>query len=63
MGFLPFTPKASPIVLGLLWASLQDYPPTHWLPNHASTQNTSAAPLLISWQNSILFVLAVYLYL
>ena len=32
MGFLPFTPKASPIVFGLLWASFQDYPPTHWLP-------------------------------
>ena len=32
MGFLPFTPRASPIVFGLLWASFQDYPLTHWLP-------------------------------
>ena len=32
MGFLPFTPRASPTVFGLLWASFQDYPPTHWLP-------------------------------
>ena len=32
MGFLPFTPKASPIVFGLLWASFQDYRHTHWLP-------------------------------
>ena len=32
MGFLPFTLKASPTVFGLLWASFQDYPPTHWLP-------------------------------
>ena len=32
MGFLPFTPKVSPIVFGLLWASFQDYPLTHWLP-------------------------------
>ena len=32
MGFLPFTFRASPIVFGSLWASIQDYPPTHWLP-------------------------------
>ena len=32
MGFLPFTPRASPTIFGLLWASFQDYPPTHWLP-------------------------------
>ena len=32
MGFLPFTPRASPTVFGLLWVSFQDYPPTHWLP-------------------------------
>ena len=32
MGFLPFTPRASPTVFGLLWASFQDYPLTHWLP-------------------------------
>ena len=34
MGFLPFVPKASPTVFGFLWASLQDYPPTHLLPGH-----------------------------
>ena len=27
MVFLPFTPRASPTVFSLLWASLQDYPP------------------------------------
>ena len=32
-------------------------------PATTSTQNTFAAPLLISWQNSLLFVLAIYLYL
>ena len=32
-------------------------------PATISAQNTFAAPLLISWQNSFLFVLAVYLYL
>ena len=32
MRFLPFTPRASPTVFDLLWASFQDYPPTHWLP-------------------------------
>ena len=32
MGFLPFTLRASPIVFGLLWASIQDYPLIHWLP-------------------------------
>ena len=32
MRFLLFTPKASPIVFSLLWAYLQDYPPTYWLP-------------------------------
>ena len=32
MRFLSFTPKVSPIVFGLLWASFQDYPLTHWLP-------------------------------
>ena len=34
MGFLPFTPKASPIVFGLLWTFLQDYLPIHWLLGH-----------------------------
>ena len=34
MGFLPFTPKVSPIVFGLLWTSLQDCPPIHWLLDH-----------------------------
>ena len=34
MRFLPFTLRASPIVFGLLWASFQDYPLTHWLPDH-----------------------------
>ena len=34
MGFLPFVPKALPTVFGFLWASLQDYPPTCWLPGH-----------------------------
>ena len=32
MGFLPFTPRASSTVFGLLWAFFQDYPLTHWLP-------------------------------
>ena len=32
MGFLPFTLRTSPTVFGLLQASVQDYPPTHWLP-------------------------------
>ena len=32
MGFLPFTPRVSLTVFGLLWASFQDYPLTHWLP-------------------------------
>ena len=32
MRFLPFTPRASLIVFGLLWASFQDYSSTHWLP-------------------------------
>ena len=32
MGFLPFSPRASPTVFGLLWESFQDYPFTHWLP-------------------------------
>ena len=32
MGFLPFTPRDSPTILGLLWASFQNYPLTHWLP-------------------------------
>ena len=32
MGFLPFTPRASPTVFGLLWASFQDYSLTLWLP-------------------------------
>ena len=32
-------------------------------PTTTSTQNTFAAPLLSSWQNSLLFVLAIYLYL
>ena len=32
MRFLPFTPRASPTVFGLLWAFFQDYPLTHWLP-------------------------------
>ena len=34
MGFLPFVPKAQPTVFGFLWASLQDYPLTLWLPDH-----------------------------
>ena len=32
MGFLPFTSRVSPTIFSLLWASLQGYPPTHWLP-------------------------------
>lgn len=32
MGFLPFILRASSIVFGLLWASIQDYPLIHWLP-------------------------------
>ena len=32
MGFLLFTPRDSPTILGLLWASFQNYPLTHWLP-------------------------------
>ena len=32
MRFLPFTPRASPTVFGLLQASFQDYSLTHWLP-------------------------------
>ena len=32
MRFLPFTPRASLIVFGLLQASFQDYSLTHWLP-------------------------------
>ena len=32
MGFLPFTPRDSPTVFDLLWASFQDYSLTHWLP-------------------------------
>ena len=65
MGFLPFTPKASPIVFGLLWASLQDYPPTHPLVAQTTAifQYMSAALLLISRQNSLSFVPAIYLYL
>ena len=62
MGFLPFTPRDSPTVFGLLWASFKDYPPSHWLP----------LPLLstcllqrYSFQDKIpfCFVPAVYLYL
>ena len=34
MGFLPFTPRVSPTVFGLLWAFLQYCPPIHWLPGH-----------------------------
>ena len=62
MGFLPFTPRDSPTVFGLLWASFKDYPPSHWLP----------LPLLstcllqrYSFHDKIpfCFVPAVYLYL
>ena len=34
MRFLPFTPKTSPTVFGLLWAFLQDCLPTHCLFSH-----------------------------
>ena len=40
MGFLPFTSRASPTVFGLLWASLQDYLSTHWLPKPLPLFNT-----------------------
>ena len=33
MGFLPFVPKASPTFF-FLGTFLQDYPLTHWLPDH-----------------------------
>ena len=62
MGFFSFTPRASPTVFGLLWASLQDYPPIS-CPTTTIAQYMFVAPLLILWQNSILFVLDVYLYL
>ena len=38
-------------------------PPTHWLLATTTTQYVFTPPLLISWQNSILFVLAIYLHL
>ena len=60
MRFLPFTPRTSPIVFYLL-LGLHTNPLV--APTIAIAQNMSIAPLLISWQNSILFVLAIYLYL
>ena len=33
-GISPFYLRASPTIFGLLWASLQDYLPTHWLLGH-----------------------------
>ena len=62
MGFLPFTPRDSPTIFGLLQASFQDYSLTHWLP----------LPLLstyllhrYSFHDKIpfLFIPVVYLYL
>ena len=32
--FLPFVPQAVPTTFGFLWASVQDYPLTCWLPDH-----------------------------
>ena len=61
MGFLPFTPRISPTVFGLLWASFQET--TLPLVALAVAQYMFAATLLISRQNSFLFVPAVYLYL
>ena len=34
MGFSPFVPQVVPTSFGFLWASLQDYLLTYWLPGH-----------------------------
>ena len=34
MGFYPFVPQVVPTSFGFLWASLQDYLLTYWLPGH-----------------------------
>ena len=34
MRFLPFTPRASPTIFGLLWVFLQYCRPIHWLAGH-----------------------------
>ena len=56
MGFLYFTPRASPTVPGLRWTPFQSCPPTHWLPSTSTTCYMKIFPFFRSWYEPFLLV-------